>query len=172
MNVLDHFSVPYKGLGNGLHQLDFTVDNAFFKEFEESHIDNGNFEVHVELDKRNDHSILWFDISGSTKTNCDRCLSSIDLPVKGNFELHVKHGEKEGSNDEILFIHPETSILNLAQVTYEFILLSIPIIKVYDCEKDEQPPCNLDVLEKLNDEEESQPEKSSVWDSLKNLDLS
>jgi len=173
MNVLDHFSVPYKGLGNGIHRLKFNVDSEFFKEFEDSHVDNGNFEVDVELDKRHDHSELQFEVKGYTRTNCDRCLSSIDLPLHGNFRLLVKYGENEGSNDEILFIHPETSILNLAQVVYEYILLSMPIIKVYDCERDENPPCNMEVLDKL--EEGSNEESSAqnqVWDSLKDLDFS
>ena len=172
MNVLSHFSVPYKGLGDGIHHLNFTVDSAFFKEFEDSHIDNGNFNVDVELDKRHDHSILFFTIKGKTRTSCDRCLSQIHLPIQGNFELHVKAGENEESNDEIMFIHPETSILNLAQVVYEFILLSVPIIKVYDCDIETNPPCNFDVLDKLNNEEEdSSDRQSNVWDSLNDLDL-
>ena len=66
MNALDYFSVPYKGLGNGIHHLKFFVDSDFFKEFEDSHLDNGNFEVNVELDKRHDHSILNFQIEAST----------------------------------------------------------------------------------------------------------
>jgi len=173
MNVLDHFSVPYKGLGNGIHQLKFHVDSEFFKEFEDSHMDNGNFEVNVELDKRHDHSILFFEIEGKTNTSCDRCLSPIKLPLKGSFKLHVKHGENEGSNDEIMFIHPETSILNLAQVVYEYILLSMPLIKVYDCDQENSPPCNFEVLEKLNVEEEvKEAEQNSIWDSLKNIDFS
>lgn len=173
MNVLSHFSVPYKGLGNGIHHLNFTVDSAFFKEFEGSHIDNGNFDVDVELDKRHDHSILFFSIEGETKTSCDRCLSQIHLPVYGDFELHVKLGENEESNDEIMFIHPETSILNLAQVIYEFILLSVPIIKVYDCENDSKPPCNFEVLNKLNgSQEEPKDKQGNIWDSLKDIDFS
>lgn len=173
MNVLDHFSVPYKGLGNGIHHLKFTVDSEFFKEFEDSHLDNGEFEVNVELDKRHDHSILLFDVNGKTQTSCDRCLSQIQLPLQGNFKLHVKHGENEGSNDEILFIHPETSILNLAQVVYEFILLSMPIIKVYDCEDEINPPCNFEVLEKLDGNVESEEkQQSNVWDSLKGIHFS
>jgi uncharacterized metal-binding protein YceD (DUF177 family) len=172
MNVLDHFSVPYKGLGNGIHHLNFNVDSAFFKEFEESHIDNGNFDVDVELDKRQDHSILLFSIKGKTKTSCDRCLSKIQLPIVGSFELHIKAGENEGSNDEIMFIHPDTSIINLAQVVYEFILLSIPIIKIYDCEDDTDPPCDFDVLDKLDErEEESDDKQGNVWDTLNDLDL-
>jgi len=171
MNVLDHFSVPYKGLGNGIHHLKFNVDSEFFKKFEDSHIDNGNFEVDVELDKRHDHSILLFDIKGKTKTNCDRCLSAIKLPMQGSFKLHVKYGEDEGSNDEIMFIHPETSVLNLAQIVYEYILLSMPIIKIYDCKNEKSPPCNFDVLEKLEVEEEDE-DQNNVWDSLRGIDFS
>lgn len=172
MNVLDHFSIPYKGMGNGIHTLKFSVDTDFFKEFEDSHIDNGNFEVDVELDKRHDHSILLFEIKGKTKTSCDRCLSPINLPLYGNFKLHVKHGENEESNDEIMFIHPETSILNLSQVVYEYISLSMPIIKVYDCDLEETPPCNFKVLNRLyKEEKEDSEEEKSVWDSLKNIDF-
>ncbi len=173
MNVLDHFSVPYKGLGNGIHYLKFSVDSDFFKKFEDSHIDNGNFEVDVELDKRHDHSILLFEIKGKTNTNCDRCLSSINLPLQGSFELHVKHGENEESNDEIMFIHPETSILNLTQVVYEYILLSMPIIKIYDCGAEKLPPCNFEVLDKLNEgDKEEDGQQDNVWDSLKGIDFS
>lgn len=173
MNVLDHFSVPYKGLGNGIHQLNFEVDSDFFKEFEDSHIDNGNFKVDVELDKRHDHSILFFEIEGRTKTSCDRCLAQIKLPLKGDFKLHVKHGEDEGSNDEIMFIHPETSILNLAQIIYEYISLSMPIIKVYDCDLEKKPPCNFEILSKLNiSTEEEEVVQNDIWNSLKGLDLS
>jgi uncharacterized protein len=172
MNVLGHFSVPYKGLGNGTHHLNFTVDSAFFKEFEDSHIDNGNFNVDVELDKRDEHSILNFSIEGESKTSCDRCLAQIQLPIQGSFELHVKVGENGGSNDEIMFIHPDTSIINLAQVVYEFILLSMPIIKVYDCDMESNPPCNFKVLDKLDEEEQdSNEQQGNVWDSLKDLDF-
>ena len=171
MNVLNHFSVPYKGLGSGEHHLEFIVESDFFNAFEGSHITNGSFEIQVSLDKRYDHSILQFDINGTTKTSCDRCLADIDLPLIGNFELLVKHGEKEDSNDEIMFIHPETSILNLAQVIYEFILLSMPMIKVYDCHTEEKSPCNVQVLDKLEDEETQKSNQASVWDSLKNIDF-
>ena len=34
MTLLDHFSVPYKGLKSGLHKLTFDIDTAFFQEFD------------------------------------------------------------------------------------------------------------------------------------------
>jgi len=174
MNILGHFTVPYKGMGNGVHNLEFNIDDEFFKSFEASHLNNGKFKVLVELDKRHDSSVISFDIDGSTLTNCDRCLESIHLPMYGDYILHVKHSAEGESNDEIMYIHPETSKLDLSQVIYEFILLSMPIIKSYDCENDEDPPCNFELLNKLNnsnDSEENSKSDNSIWDSLKNLEL-
>ncbi|MFT4535568.1 MAG: hypothetical protein ACJA1A_001515 [Saprospiraceae bacterium] len=175
MNVLDHFTIPYKGMGNGIHNLEFDIDSDFFKAFEASHLDNGKFKVLVEMDRRNESSVFTFDIEGSTKTNCDRCLESINLPMYGDFTLHVKHSHEGESTDEIMYIHPETSTLNLSQVIYEFVLLCMPLVKTYDCENDENPPCNLNILEKLEQEEELEEEenntKNDIWDSLKGLDL-
>lgn len=174
MNVLSKFSIPYKGMGFGIHNLEYDIDSSFFSHFEASHIENGSFKILVELDKRHDHSILSVDIDGYTKTNCDRCLEDIDLPMYGDYKLHIKHSEEGESTDEIMYIHPETSIFNLAQIIYEFVLLSMPIIKAYDCENDEKPPCNYKVLDRLDAQPSEDIEKDSstgIWDSLKGLEL-
>jgi uncharacterized metal-binding protein YceD (DUF177 family) len=172
MNVLDHFTIPYKGMGNGIHNLEFDVHSDFFKAFEASHLDNGEFKVLVEMDRRHDSSVFTFDIEGNTKTNCDRCLEFIKLPMYGTFTLHVKHSTEGESTDEIMYIHPETSTLNLSQVIYEFVLLCMPIVKTYDCENDEHPPCNLTILKKIDLEEKQEKDtKNGIWDSLKGLEL-
>ena len=161
-------------MGDGIHNLEFDIDNDFFKEFEESHLDNGNFKVLIELDKKSDHSIMIFDVDGYTKTSCDRCLENIELPMYGEYKLLFKHSDEGENTDEIVYIHPETSILNLAEYVYEFILLSMPIIKAYDCENDEKPPCNFQVLDKLGLTEQDDSEDNSVkgvWNSLKDLKL-
>ncbi|MFT6335499.1 MAG: hypothetical protein ACI86M_000017 [Saprospiraceae bacterium] len=177
MNVLTHFTIPYKGMGDGIHNLDFDIDSDFFKAFEASHLDNGKFKVLVEIDRRHDSSVFTFNIDGSTKTNCDRCLESINLPMYGDFTLHVKHGADGESTDEIMYIHPETSTLNLSQVIYEFVLLCMPLVKIYNCENDEIPPCNINILDKLDDveekdkKEEKETTKNGIWDTLKGLEL-
>jgi len=176
MNVLSHFSIPYKGMGNGIHNLEFDVDDVFLKEFESSHLENGKFKVSIEFDKRSDHSVLHFDIEGYTNTSCDRCLEAIKLPMYGEYTLHLKHSEEGDNTDEIVYIHPETSVLNLASYVYEFVLLSMPIIKSYDCEYDEQPPCNFEILDKMDNlaiDQESEPtdQDSGIWSSLKDIKL-
>lgn len=174
MNVLDHYTIPYRGMGNGIHNLEFNVDSDFFAAFEASHLNNGLFNVVVEMDRRHDSSVFKFQIQGSTNTNCDRCLESIDLPMSGNFTLHVKHSTEGESDDEIMYIHPETSTLNLSQVIYEFTLLCMPIVKTYDCENDVNPPCNLDILKKMDrdiSDELKLDNNGGIWDSLNGLEL-
>lgn len=163
-------------MGIGIHNLKFDVGSSFFGAFESSHLTNGQFEIFVELEKKHDSSVLVFDVKGYTKTQCDRCMEDINLPLLGTYRMYIKMSEDGESNEEILYLHPETSIINLAQLIYEYILLSMPITKVYDCENDENPPCNNEVLARLQydldtDAGQDTPQGGGIWDSLKGLDF-
>lgn len=176
MKTLSQFSLPYKGMGVGLHQFRFDVDSEFFSNFEDSAIKNGNFIVDLDLEKKSDHSILNFEIKGHTRTTCDRCLADIDLPILGEYTLHLKFSEEEYGDDteEIIFLHPETSVLNVAEYVYEYITLSLPMVNTFDC--DPETDCNQKVLEKLEliedlEKEEEETKGGGIWDSLKDLEL-
>ena len=174
MRDLKHFSIPYKGMGNGTHTLQYNVDDKFFDAFENSHIKNGKFLVEITLEKKHESGVLSFVIDGTTKTDCDRCMEAIDLPVYGEYTLHIKLSEDGESNEEILYLHPDTSIFNMAPLVYEYILLSVPMIKTYDCHNDEEPPCNFDLLDKIDQSSDNEPttEKTSgIWDTLNDLTL-
>lgn len=149
MNVLDQFSIPYKGLGDGMHNLHFQVDDSFFAAFENALIQNGSFEVEVLLDKRPDHSIMTFRIQGVTVTDCDRCLSEIELPVEGEYTLHFKFSEIESEDDEVVFLHPDTSIINLSRYIYDVIGLSVPVSKWCE-DQEEMTECDPFILSKMS----------------------
>lgn len=168
MDALKQFSIPIKGIQNGVHQFDFQLDTAFFEAFEDSIIKEGFFDVKLEVDKRPDMFVLVFSFEGTVKTACDRCLEIIDLPVEGSEQLLVKLAETPSEEAEIVYITPTLTSLNVAKYIYEFINLSLPLIKVYDCENDTPRPCNdnmLDYLEPDDNEEKSNP----IWDALKDL---
>jgi len=66
--------------------------------------------------------------------------------------------------------------LNLDKAIYEFINLSVPLIKKYDCDLDDPVPCNFtakDVLEYVEDqeEEEESEEENPFAKAFKNIDL-
>lgn len=134
-----------------MHLFDFQIDNAFFGLFEESPVSEGNFEVRMSFDKRPDLYILLFEFAGHIKSDCDRCLESIQLPVAGKEQLLVKITELELEEEaDVVYLSSFVHELNVAKYIYEYICLAIPMHRVYDCEKDEKAPCNVDILKYIN----------------------
>lgn len=172
METLLPFSIPVKGLKNVIHKFEYFIDHSFFKHFEDSPVNDGALNVDVTFEKRPDLFVLQIDFKGTVKADCDRCLVQIDLPISDSQRLMVKVGEGESEDPDIIFIHPEESKLNIAPYIYEFVLLAMPMIKVYDCDNDENPACNFEMLKYLDENSEQKEEGASnpIWDELKKLD--
>lgn len=170
MNPLVPFVIPIRGLFPGQHDYTFDIDASFFKQFEHSPIQDGEVKVELILLKQSDMYVLEFNFEGTVKTDCDRCLAPIDLPIYGEEQLLVKFSlEEESEEAEVIFINPETPKLSVAKYIYEFICLSVPIIKTYDCEADEPRPCDEGMLAYLDTDESQEESGNSVWDELKKL---
>lgn len=173
MGVSDLFSLPYLGMKDGYHTYKFEVDSHFFKNFISSPIDSGAFEIHLDVDKRGSLSEFMFSISGKVDTSCDRCLASIELPVTGTFKMHGKISSIEGDDEDIIYIKPDQSHIDLSQYIYELICLSIPQIKVYDCAIEVPKVCDEVILSKLqtetpNDIENDNPD---LWSNIQGLSI-
>jgi len=173
MEGLVEFSIPIKGLGDGIHRFDFHIDQSFFKHFENAPVEEGDIDLTFTLDKSPSMYVLEFDFEGTVKTACDRCLATIDLPISGSQQLLVKFSyEEQDEEAEVIYISPETKKLDVSKYIYEFVVLAIPMIKVYDCQEDENPPCNFDMLRYLEATEEAPPmekkvEDNPIWDELR-----
>lgn len=169
MQISDHFSLPYTGMKDGLHRYTFVAGDEFFRNFPDSPIQKGDFEIVVSVDKRPGLSELDFDITGRMATVCDRCTADIMLPVRGSYHLVAKTGNEESDDVEVIFIREDQPNLDLSQVIYEFICLSVPMVRVYACEKEEPGVCNQEVLARLQkDSHEGGSEaQGTVWDALK-----
>lgn len=176
MNPLVEYTIPIKGLSNGIYQFEYQIDRNFLTHFEQSPISQANIQMKVELEIKPGPFVLNFDFSGTVESNCDRCLVAINLPVSGQNRLLVKVSEETESEDpEVIYIHPEAIKLELADFIYEFLILSIPIIKVYDCESEPEAsiPCDFEMLDLLFEPEDSPEEdeekesNNSVWEELK-----
>ena len=170
MGSLVNFSIPFRGLKSGTHQFDFQIDSTFFKHFKGAPIEEGEFEVSLLFDKRPDMFVLHFDIDGWMAAECDRCLVDIQLPVKDQQQLIIKFSEEVSEDPLVEHISKDTQQLNVAKYVYEFIILSMPITKVYDCENDEKPPCDeemLTYLENKEGEQKEEEESNPLWEELK-----
>ena len=172
MSISDHFSLPYIGMKDGFHRYTFSAGNDFFAAFPNSPVTDGFFEIAVDVDKRPGLSELTFDVRGHVAAICDRCLADIKLPAQGMYNILVKVGNDMSDDDEVIFIRDDQSHLDLAQIIYEFICVSLPLVNIYDCDNELPRVCNDEVLNKLKQTSENTEEEQkngSIWDSLKNL---
>jgi DUF177 domain-containing protein len=168
MKALKEFTIPIEGLSDGMHQFDFQIDKQFFTHFEASPIKDGDFELKLHFDKRPDMLVLTFDLTGTFKTDCERCLENINLPVTDSLQIIIKYSDDAVEEDEIIYIPQETKMLNVAKYAYESVILSIPIIKV--CDEIDDPPCNEKMLGYLDRNEEKQEDSGNpIWEALKNF---
>ncbi len=170
------YNIEFKGLKEGLHEYEFEVSDKFFEHFKESLVENGKVSVKVELEKRSAFLKLLLKISGWLELTCDRCLDEYQQEVELETELFVKYGEETAfeEGDNVIWVLPDEHHINLAQVIYEYVTLSIPLRHVHPNEKGENS-CNREMLERLNiiteaedgdgDEEEPDPR----WAALKKL---
>ena len=167
MDALEQYTIPIKGLGLGIHQFDFEIKRAFFQRFEHSPIQDGAIQLNLTFDKRLDMYVLQFDFEGFVQTNCDRCLDALDLQLSDSQQLLVKLSAEERIEEaEVIYISPEASMFNVAKYAYEFICLSMPLIKVHS----ESNACNPEMLAYLdgNEElEENEETSNPIWEELK-----
>lgn len=169
------YNIEFKGLKEGLHDFEYEVDNTFFTHFEESLVDNGKVKIKVTLEKRSAFLKLNLNIKGWLELTCDRCLDSYQQNIKHKTELYLKFGEKnfeEGEN--VIWILPEEHHVNLAQIIYEYVSLSIPLRHVHPKNKNGKRDCNKEMLGKLKNYMHSKGETEQTlidprWDALKNL---
>jgi len=168
MDALEHFSIPVSGLRDGSHEYDFSIDASFFQCFPESPIKDGSVAVHFIFEKKSDMYIMEFQLDGTVRTPCDRCLEEFDLPIEADETLLVKFDEKEWEDADIIYVLKDAPRLNVAKYIYEFIILAVPISKTHD---DADESCDPEMLKYLNQETEAEkpPIQSSVWDALKGL---
>jgi uncharacterized protein len=176
LKALKQFSIPFTGLKLGKHQFEFEIDKSFFDAFEYSLVKDGALKVEVELDKQETMLILHFRIWGTIQLNCDKCLAEFAQPIEVNERQIVKFAEDDLESDdlEIIMLNKKESALDVSEMIYEFINVSVPYIN--NCEQAGQgqkcDPEMIATLEKLASgkaEKEEEQNDDPRWEALKKL---
>lgn len=175
MIQLKEYTIPFVGLKQGLHQFEYQIDNTFFEHFEYDEFNSSAVKVDLEFNKKTTLLELQFKATGTVNVNCDLTNEPFDLPIKNEFFLVVKFGDRYNDENEELLIIPHGEYeVNVQQYIYELIVLAIPSKRVHPGV--ENGTLQSDILKKL--EELSPKEKTIVnnneetdprWDKLKNL---
>ena len=173
MDKIKNYNVSFSGLKPGKHTFRFDISQAFFDLFEfNQDFSEPQITVDLLLEKHSTFLELVFASKGTVVVDCDITNEPYVQPVENQLDLVVKFGQKFDDTDDEVWVIPEGEHeINVAQLIYEMILLSIPKKRVNPELEDEA----LELLDKYAPKaEEEVPEDENKesdprWDSLKNL---
>jgi uncharacterized protein len=162
--------VNFVGLSNKAHTFEFRLDDSFFELYGTEILSSGQLDTVVVLDKHETFIGAEFEIRGTVRLTCDRSLEPFDERLDIRKKVVFKFGDQPGElSDEIVVISREETSLELGQLMYEFIAVSIPIKRLHprfrDEESDDDGEGRIVYRDDNNDEGESDPR----WEALKKL---
>jgi len=169
LNPLSKYDIPFVGLKNGEHHFFYSIDDQFFELFEqEAPVENAKLEIDLQFDKQSFFQ-LAFNVDGTIQTVCDRCSEEFDLVVGDVHHIIVKFddGDAQSDDPDIIYIARTDTHLNVANLIYEFIVLSVPMKQTHPDDADGKPGCKIayNAEEEESDEEVIDPR----WAALKGL---
>ncbi len=125
------FIIPFVGLKLGIHPFEFEVNDTFFESLDYSLIHKGEAKVSLELEKKETMMLARFHAEGVVSSDCDRCNTPMDVPVKGDFQLIYKFGFEESEDENLIVIHPDAYEINVKDAVYELLTILLPTRKVH-----------------------------------------
>ncbi len=144
MGKFDLYKIPLKSLVTA-QEYTFLLDDKFFKDIDGEEFKKGNITAKVTVKKITGAYEMVFEMEGTVKVPCDRCLDDVEMPVDYKGKLFVKLGKTYSEeSDDIIVIPEDEGELNIAWFFYEFAALTLPIKRIH-------PPgkCNKTVSGKL-----------------------
>ena len=172
MKELEGFSILLRDLKEIEQKWTYHLDEHFFAHFEQSMIGASSIEVTATIVRLSNNLQVIVDHKGSVRTPCDRCAEMIDLPIEGSRSLMVKLVETVLEEDaDILYLSSREERLDVGPIIYEMVSLSLPMVRRYECDVDENAPCSKDVLEYLEPDRAPNTMDDTIWQDLKKLKL-
>jgi len=173
LNYLEQYSVPVRGITEGVHNFEFDISKKFFEHFNVLDVKNANLKTYVELTYKNGNYTFKIKITGFVLLICDVCLDEYKQNV---FAEHILYANENNNNDSkfddnIINISDISNKINISNHIYEFIVLSIPVKHQHPLDDKGNRTCNAEMLKRLesysiiNEQNNIDPR----WEKLKNL---
>jgi uncharacterized protein len=144
VKFLRNYNIDIIKLKDGPHQVSFNVNDEFIKFYEaEDWAKGADLKVVISLSKTVSVIEADFNISGTIRLICDRSLEEFHQPLDFQDKVIYKYGPMEQEiSEDVFMITRDAPYINVAQLIYEFILISIPAKKIHP-----------DYLEEMDDED-------------------
>ena len=167
------YIIPLNGWAAGERAFRWQAGIKFFQKFDNAEILDADVAIVAKAVKSGHYIGVDLDVQGSVTVPCDRCLEDLTLPVEAHPSFSVKFGEETVSEDEmregsreILLMDVSDTDLDLSQVIYDYICLSMPMRRVHA-----EGECNPDTVRFLHQEQgnEEAAGTNSPFAALKGL---
>lgn len=171
MKKLTEYIIPFSGLKADEHVFTYDIGKSFPEKYNNDEILDLAIEVIVKMIKGNRLMEFDFFLKGKAWLECDRCLDILELPVDYHSRLIVKLEDVDEVEDEIIYLKPDETEIDISGFIYESIVFSIPPRRVHSDDKNGKSGCNPEMIKKLeahlvkNTNETIDPR----WNTLKNL---
>jgi uncharacterized metal-binding protein YceD (DUF177 family) len=181
MKALKTFTINFASFADGEHLFDYQINNKFLKQFEAALVQEADIQVKLSLVKFLDSLEFNFEFQGTLVTACNVCTEGFDFPVEGTDQVIIKivtEIPKEEDELNVIYMKEGISSINIAEMLYEMLMLSIPIRTVHPVNEEGNYICNPDVLKylEINDDIEVSDKEANdddninpIWDELKKL---
>lgn len=190
MGKFTAYKLPLKSLAAGTYDYEYHLGKQFFTDMESADIHDADLTVKLTVTHKRDIYRLDFTITGTITLICDRCLDDLIMPVDTTYSIAVKYGDDYNDEADDLLIIPESdNFLNVANMIYDTVALTIPIKHVHPMGKcnrqmsamlrkhrahrpgDEDAELEDNLIDEMEtmDTERDEPPADPRWDGLKAL---
>ncbi len=163
-------SLKIAGLLTGAHAFSFELSPSFFERREHTLVKDGRYTLELVLHKHDVSMSLDVEFQGSVAVICDLCSETEPLKTSGAESFVLKAAGEHMSDDEnIVHYDPAAPEIDLDDLIYDLIVLSVPLRRLPCANEDDDPTCGR--VQYL-DPDETNPEQPdgtapSIWDDIK-----
>lgn len=135
--MVSEYGVLLSGLRDGTTKHRYTLDNTFFKDFKTDLFKDCKINVDLTLTKGSTQTEILFKVSGYTILPCDLSGRMFECPIENRYTLIVKYSDKtmEEFGDDVVYVFHGNQQVDLRQVIYDTVYLSIPSKRIHPEEK-------------------------------------
>lgn len=145
MSEQNDYILILNNLPNGKHNFEYRLVSDFFAQFDEKEVADGDVEVKIVAEKCLSSINLTFDLKGTIKVACNRCLDEMTLPIETQENILVKIGNFSDNNGEFVVLNEHNPEFDITWLLYELIVTSIPIWHSH-----EEGKCNEEMMKQIN----------------------
>ena len=171
---MNDYKITLEGITNGKHSFSFEIKDPFFESFTFSDVKHAEIIATALLDKDGSKLILKLILDGKiNKLLCDICAEEISVNIVSETNVIIKKTDKNlTSTDDIFYIKYGENSIDLKQLIFELIIVSLPKKQQHPLNEKGELTCNKEMIN-LIEKYTVKQEKSSDprWDALKDIKI-